>query len=69
MRSVEVKWLDAKVSVDGDIPEIPMMTSIGYLYYRDKTKTVIVSLVGTNNDARIIQTIPSCLVKSIKYLK
>lgn len=68
MRIVVCQWLDAKVSVDGDIPDLPLMTSVGYLYSRDKYKTVIVSLTGTDGDPRIIQTIPACLVKKIEAL-
>ena len=69
MKLVRVLWLDAKVSVDGDIPTLPIMESVGYLYERTKTRTVVVSLLGTNSDPRIITSIPSCLVKKIVVIK
>lgn len=68
MRIVMCQWLDAKVDVDGGIPDLPVMTSIGYLYHKDKHKTIIASLTGTNDEPRITQVVPTCLVKSIKFL-
>jgi len=68
MQLVIIKWTDAKCSLDGEIPELPTMTSVGFLISKDKTKTVVVSLLGTNNDPHIVTAIPSCLIKSIKKI-
>jgi len=64
-KPVIVEWWDAKVSVDGEMPDLPLMRSYGVIVYIGKDKVCIASLLGTNGDPRIITAIPRCLIKKI----
>jgi len=64
-KCVCVEWLDAKVNVDGEMPELPLMKSYGVIIYKGKDKVCIASLLGTNSDPRIITAIPRSLIKKI----
>ena len=69
MKVVIVQWLDARVSVDGTSPTLPLMTSIGVITHKDKEKIILCSMFGENKDQRVIMAIPTVLVKSIKNAK
>jgi hypothetical protein len=69
MQSVEITWLDAKVSVEGGLPDLPLMTSIGVVIHKDKLKTCVCSLFGPGGDPRIVTSIPTCLIKSVNKKK
>ena len=64
-----IEWLDARVSVDGLPADLPIMTSYGIVIYKDKTKVCICSLFGENDEPRIVQAIPSSLVRNVKRLR
>ena len=68
MRVVKVEWVDARVSVDGLPADLPVMTSYGIVIYKDKTKICICSLFGENNEPRIVQAIPTSLVRKIRRI-
>ena len=61
---VKITWTDARVSVDGPC-DLPLMTSYGVIIYKDKKKVCICSLFGENGEPRIVQAIPSSLVRKI----
>ena len=63
-----VEWIDARVSVDGSIPTLPLMTSIGVIIKKDKEKVLVCSLFGENNDPRVIIAIPASLIRKIKKI-
>ena len=63
-----VTWEDARVSVDGSNPTLPLMTSIGVITHKDKEKIVICSLFGEGMDPRILTVIPRSLIRKIKKL-
>ena len=66
MTIVTVQWIDARVSVDGSNPTLPLMTSIGVITHRDKEKVVVCSLFGENKDQRVLTAIPKSLIRKIK---
>ena len=68
-RVVIIEWLDARVSVDGEIPNCPIMQSIGVVIQEDKGKICIASLFAPRNEPRIITAIPRNLVKKIFRLR
>ena len=66
---VEVTWEDARVSVDGCDLSLPLMTSYGVIVSRDKKKVCVCSLFGESGEPRVVQSIPTVLVQSIKKIK
>ena len=68
-KAVEVVWRDAVVNIDGEIPEVALMTSVGYIHSKDKNRLILVSMYGSKKDPRITTTIPTSLIKSIRRLK
>lgn len=70
MQSVNiVEWLDAKVSLDGEPSDLPIMTSIGRIIHKDKTITIICSLFGDGVHPRILTHIPTVLIKKVRTIK
>ena len=63
-----VTWVDARVSVDGTNPTLPLMTSIGVITHKDKEKVVICSLFGEGMEPRILTAIPRSLIRKIKKI-
>ena len=61
-----VTWADARVSVDGSFPNLPIMTSIGVIIKKDKERVLICSLFGENDEPRVITAIPASLIRKIK---
>ena len=66
---VVIKWIDARVSVDGNIPTLPIMTSYGVIVHKDKEKICIASLTGEDGEGRVITAIPISLIKKIFTLR
>lgn len=68
-RSVIVEWIDAKASIDGGVPDLPTLTACGFLIHKDKKKITVASLLDSDGDPLIAQSIPASLVRKITRLK
>ena len=66
---VEVFWEDARVSVDGSMPELPVMRSIGVIIDRNKKRILLCSMFGMDKDPRIITAIPTSLVRNVRRVR
>ena len=66
---VEIFWEDAFVSVDGSMPELPVMRSIGVIIDSNKTRILLCSMYGKDNDPRIITAIPKSLIRKVRKIK
>ena len=67
---VMVEWHDAKVFVDPtDDFSLPIMTSVGFLIKKDKTKYLLANLLADDGMPRVITAIPRVLIKKVIYLK
>ena len=64
-----IEWVDARVNIDGDIPTLPLMTSVGWIIHQDKKTTIVVSLKSETGEPRITTAIPSSLVRNVKRLR
>ncbi len=68
MKVSVIQWLDARVSIDGTSPTLPLMTSIGVITHQDKEKIILCSMFGENKDQRVLMAIPKVLIRSIKKI-
>ena len=64
-----IEWVDARVNIDGEIPTLPLMTSVGWIIHQDKKTTIVVSLKSETGEPRITTAIPTSLIKKITILR